>query len=80
MEQMIGMPKVIEAPVGLYFLIRMGSLLEVGGVSVVLRTIGLSDHPKQIRIPKSDWELLKKEIDGEFGLTTEILEEEIEEE
>jgi len=76
----MGMPKIVEAPAGLYFLIRMGSLLEVGGAAIILRAIDLSDHPRQIRIPKTDWELLKREIDAEFGLVAEILEKEIEEE
>lgn len=80
MEQLMGKPKIIEAPLGLYFLIRMGSALEIGGASIILRAIDLSDHPRQIRIPKTDWEILKREVDAEFGLVTEISEEEIEEE
>jgi len=75
----IGKPKMIEAPMGLYFMIKIGSPLELGGTSIILRAIDLSDHPRQIKIPRNDWELLRNEIDKEFGLIIEVLEEEIEE-
>jgi len=72
----MGEPKVVEAKYGLYFLIRflirMGSALEMGDrYAVILRAIDLSDHPRQIRILKGDWETLREVINKEFGIEEE---------